>query len=213
MIVQLAVVAALAPEPAPPPPDLTPPAPHVAEDGRKSGRVHLQLDADATWGIGAQMFLGTQLRFAALLEHWTTRLAIGTWDFGGNFSYQNEATFLAPFVDREHVKGAGHRTQLVATVGHTAHMGKRRRVALGLHVFAGWNAWRSDYTVDYPNEDVHGHGVVVRHRAIVGPELRFAYRFHRRVGFNVMASALFPTTSSYLITFGQMGLGLSFYLR
>jgi hypothetical protein len=189
------------------------PAPHVAEDGSKSGRVHLQLDADMTFGVGAQMFLGTQLRFAAGLEHWTTRLALGTWDFGANFSYQNEPIFLAPFIDRDTVKGAGHRTQLVATAGHTAHMGKRRRVALGLHIFGGWNAWRSDYTVDYDGEDVHGRGVVVRHRAIVGAELRFAYRFHRRVGFTAMLSAPFPTTSSYLITFGQLGVGLAFYLR
>jgi hypothetical protein len=208
VIVALAVVAALAREP-----DVAKPVPHVREDGTKSGRVHLQLDGDATFGIGAQMFLGMQLRFAALFEHWTTRFALGTWDVGANFAYQNEATFLAPFIDRDSVRGAGHRTQLVATAGHTVHMGKRRRVALGLHVFGGWSAWRSDYRVSYPEEDVSGHAVVVRHRAIVGAELRFAYRFHHRVGFNVVAGAPFPTASSYLITFGHLGLGLSFYLR
>lgn len=190
-----------------------PRVPHVAEDGHKSGRVHLQLDTDATWGIGGQMFLGAQVRFAALLEHWTTRRAIGTWDFAGALAYQNEAIFLLPFVDFRGVTGANHRTQLIVSAGHTAHMGRRRRVALGLHLFAGWNAWRSSYTVDYPAEDVHGSAVVVRHRPIVGVELRFAYRFHRRVGLNVMLGAPFPTASSYLITFGQFGLGLSFYLR
>jgi hypothetical protein len=189
------------------------PAPHVAEDGRKSDRLHLQLDVDPTWGIGGQMFLGTQLRLAALLEHWTTRRALGTWDFGVNFAYQNEPLFLLILVDTSGQRGANHRTQLAASVGHTAHMGKRRRVALGLHVFGGWNAWRSDYSVDYPDEDVHGSAVVVRHRPIVGAELRFAYRFHRRVGINVMLSAPFPTASSYLITFGQLGVGLAFYLR
>jgi hypothetical protein len=207
VIAQLAVVLALASDPPPPP------APHVSEDGRKSGRVHVQLDGDAIFGIGAQMFLGMQLHAAALVEHWTTRHAIGTWDFGGTFAYQNEAIFLAPFIDPDKVRGAGHRTQLLATAGHTVHMGNRRRVALGLHLFGGWNAWRSDYTVSYADEDVHGHGVVVRHRAVVGTEIRFAYRFHRNVGFNVIAGALMPTTSSYLITFGHMGVGLSFYLR
>ncbi len=192
---------------------VTTPAPHVAEDGRKSGRVHLQLDTGATWGIGTQMFLGTQVRVAALLEHWTTRRAIGTWDLGGSLSYQNEPLFLMLFVDNRGVSGAGHRTQLVAAAGHTAHMGKRRRVAFGMHLFAGWNAWRSDYTVNFPSEDVAGHAVVVRHRPIVGGELRFAYRFHRRVGLNVVLSAPFPTASSYLITFGQIGVGLAFYLR
>ncbi|MBC8071935.1 MAG: hypothetical protein IAG13_26645, partial [Deltaproteobacteria bacterium] len=86
-------------------------------------------------------------------------------------------------------------------------------VALGLHVFGGWNYWRSDYELDYAQEDVHGSAVVARHRAIVGVEARFAYRFHRRVGFNVLVSAPMPTTSSYLITFAQAGLGLTFYLR
>ena len=205
MIVALFLIATTAPAP-------ETPAPHVAEDGRKSGRVHLQLDGDATWGVGAQMFFGTQIRFAAGLEHWTTRHAIGTWDFGGSFAYQNEPLFLL-FGDQHGVRGAGHRIQLVATVGHTAHMGKRRRVALGLHVFGGWNAWRSDYSVSYPDENVHGSAAVVFHRAIVGTELRFDYRFHRRVGINAFASVPFPTASSYLITLGQVGLGLSFYLR
>jgi hypothetical protein len=190
-----------------------PPAPHVDEDGSKSNRVHLQLDADATFGIGAQMFLGTQLRFAALLEHWATARALGTWDFAGSFAYQNEPTFLAPWIDPSQVTGAGHRLQLTASVGHTVHMGKRRRAALGLHVFGGWNQARSDYTVDYADEDVHGHAVVVHDRPIVGGELRFAYRFHERVGFNLMLGAPLPTASSYLITFGQVGVGLSFYLR
>lgn len=190
-----------------------PPAPHVAEDGSKSGRTHVQLDGDATFGIGGQMFLGMQLHVAALVEHWTTRHAIGTWDFGGTFAYQNEPIFLAPYIDPDEVRGAGHRTQLLATAGHTVHMGNRRRVALGLHVFGGWNAWRSDYTVTYADEDVHGHGVVVRHRPVIGAELRFDYRFHRHVGFNVIAGAPMPTTSSYLITYGHLGIGLSFYLR
>jgi len=206
VIAVLTLVAVLADDPAAP-------APHVAEDGRKSGRVHLQLGADATWGIGGQMFLGMQLRLAAMLEHWTTHRALGTWDFGTSLAYQNEPKFLVFGVDQTGVRGAGHRTQWVATAGHTVHMGKRRRIALGLHVFGGWNAWRSDYSVSYPQEDVQGHAVVVRHRAIVGGELRFAVRFHRRVGFNVMFSAPFPTESSYVITYGQIGLGLSFFLR
>lgn len=189
------------------------PAPHVAEDGSKSGRVHLQLDSDAIWGIGGQMFLGAQLRLAAVLEHWTTARAIGTWDLGGAFAYQNEPTFLAPWIDREAIHGAGHRTTLVAHVGHTVHLGARRRFALGAHLYGGWNYWRSAYSVSYPAEEVSGSAVVDRHLAVVGGELRVGYRLHRRVGVNLAMGAPFPTASSYAITIAHLGLGLSFFLR
>lgn len=188
-------------------------APHVAEDGSRSGRVHLQLDADATWGIGGQMFLGTQLRFAAVLEHWTTRRAIGTWDLGAAFAYQNEPTFLAPWIDRESIHGAGHRTVLAAHLGHTFHMGARRRFALGLYVYGGWNYWRSAYSVQYAQEGVSGSAVVARHSGVLGGELRLGYRFHRRVGVNLALGAPVPTTSSYAITLAHIGLGLTFHLR
>ncbi|MCA9690156.1 MAG: hypothetical protein KC636_11145 [Myxococcales bacterium] len=189
------------------------PAPHVAEDGSRSDRVHLQLDSSALWGIGGQMFLGAQLRFAALFEHWTTRLALGTWDVGLAFAYQNEPLFLAFFVDNTGVSGATHRTQLVVHGGHTVHMGRRRRSALGLYLFGGWTAWRSAYTVSYPAEDVNASGAEVRHKPVAGGELRFVQRLHRRVGLNIVAGGVFPTASSYVITFGHIGVGLSFYLR
>ena len=192
---------------------LPPPPPHVAEDGAKTGRVHIQLDADATWGIGSQMFLGTQLHLVGVLEHWTTSRAIGTWDIGGNFAYQNEPTFLAPWIDTTQIHGAGHRVQLLASVGHTVHMGRRRRVALGLHAFGGWNVSRAVYSVEYVDEGVSGRGSSTFHRPIVGGELRFAYRFHDRVGLNLMMGAPLPTDSSYLLTLAHVGVGLSIFLR
>lgn len=188
------------------------PIPHVSEDGSKSGRVHAQLDTDATWGVGAQMFLGTQIRAVAVLEHWTTRHAIGTWELGGAFAYQNEPTFLLIGVDSHGMHGAGHRIQLLAHVGHAVHLGRRRRIALGLHAFAGWNHWRSAYSLSYPAEAVSGSATVDRDRAIVGGELRLTYRFHRNIGVNVVAGGVAPTASSYLVTFGHVGLGLSWYL-
>ncbi len=177
------------------------------------GRVHLQLDADATWGIGGQMFLGTQLRLAALIEHWQTRHAAGTWDLGVNFAYQNEPTFLAPWLDSSQVSGAGHRVQLVASLGHSAHLGRLRRVALGLHLYGGYNYWRSDYAVEYANEGVSGGAVVDDHLPVIGGELRLGVRVHRRVGLNLAIGAPFPTTTSYAISMLHVGLGLSFYLR
>lgn len=188
-------------------------APHVAEHGTLSDRVHLQLDGDATWGVGSQMFLGSQVRFATVLEHWSTRRATGTWDLGAAFAYQNEPIFLAPFIDAERVDGAAHRVQVLAHLGHTFHVGKRRRVGLGLHAYGGWNYWRSAYRVSYPDVDVEGSDVVARHHAIVGGEIRLAYRVHERVGLNLIVGAPFPTASSYGITYGHLGVGLSFYLR
>lgn len=189
------------------------PAPHVAEDGQRSARPHLQLDADALWGIGGQMFLGAQLRLVTVLEHWATTKALGTWDLGGAFAYHNEATFLAPWIDRDAIDGAGHRLVLVAHVGHTVHMGRRRRLGLGLHVFGGWNYWRSAYSVHYPEAEVSGSAVVDRHLAVVGGEVRVTYRLHRRVGVNLAIGAPAPTASNYAITIAHLGLGLSFYLR
>jgi hypothetical protein len=206
----LAGVLAAEPPAEPPAPELVP---HVAEDGRKSDRVHLQLDAAALWGIGGQMFLGTQLRFAAVLEHWSTAKAIGTWDLGAAFAYHNEPVFLAPWLDAAEVSGAAHRTVLVAHLGHSVHMGKRRRFALGLHGYGGWNYWRSAYTVDYAGEDVSGRAVVDRHLPVVGGELRLGYRVHRRVGLTMVLGAPVPSASSYGITWAHAGLGLSFHLR
>lgn len=159
------------------------------------------------------MFLGTQVRGVAVLEHWATARALGTWDLGGAFAYQNEPTFLAPWIDTTQVEGATHRTQLVAHVGHTVHMGPRRRSALGLHVLGGWNAWRSHYRVHYSLEDVRGEATSTRHAAVLGGELRFTQRLHRRVGLNVVAGGMVPTQSSYLISLAHVGLGLSFYAR
>lgn len=187
--------------------------PHVAEDGTRTRSPHVQLDGVATWGIGSQMFLGTQLRLAALFEHWTSARALGSWDVGLDFAYQNEAIFLAPWMDPSEVSGATHRTQLVASVGHSVHMGKRRRFALGLHAWGGWTHRRSDYSLEYANEGVRGSAVVAHNRAIVGAELRLAYRLHERLGLSAIISAPAPTESSYLISLAQVGLGLSFYLR
>jgi len=187
--------------------------PHVREDGQKTHRVHLQLDAEAIFAIGGQSALGTELHFKTRFEHWQTRLALGVWDVGAAFTYQNEPTFLAPWIDPNEVDGATHRTRLAATAGHTCQLGHRRRWAIGAHLYGGWNAWRSAYSVDYSAEDVSGDAVVTRHDFVAGGEVDVGYRFHSRVGVNVTFGTPFPTQSSYLITIAQGGLGLSFYLR
>lgn len=215
------VVASLIASPTPPPgPEAPAPVgessvqPQVREGSADDPEnIRLQLDAAALWGIGGQMLLGGHLRLAALFEHWSTSRAFGTWDLGLAFAYHNEPTFLAPWLDRSQVDGAGHRILSLGHLGHTVHMGRRRRAALGLHVYGGWNVWRSDYSLRYPDEGVEGSAVVVRHRAIVGGELRFTYRLHEHLGLNLMLGAPAPTTSSYLITLLHVGAGLTFYLH
>ena len=159
------------------------------------------------------MFLGTQIRTAALLEHWTTRRAIGTWDFAGIVEYGNEPRFLAPWIDPAQVRGAGHRLRLLGSVGHSVHMGKRRRAALGLHVYGGYNLWVTSYSVNYASEGVKGDATEAFHRPVVGGQLRFALRLHRNVGWSVAVDAPVPTTTGYIITLMQVATGLTIYLR
>lgn len=187
--------------------------PHIGEDGEVGHKVHVRLDTDATWGIGGQMFLGAEAHGTAYVGVWNTKRATGSVDFGLQLAYQNEPTFLAFWIDRDEVKGATHRLQALATVGHTFHMGGKRQVALGLHWFAGLNHWDSAYSLDYAHEDVHGKLSVKDDLFVTGGEVELAYRFSRYVGVNLSLLAPMPTESSYAITFGSIGLGLTYYLR
>lgn len=186
--------------------------PHVPEDGARLDHVNVQLDADALIGIGGQPFLGSGFRAVAMIPAWHSHRALGTWDLGGSFAYHNEPLFLL-FVDTHGARGANHRTVLAARVGHTVHMGKRRRTALGLDVYGGWNAWRSEYSFSYPGEGVAGSAVTVRHKPMIGAEMRLSQRLHRRVGLHFAVAGVAPTSSSFVITFTHVGVGLSFYLR
>jgi hypothetical protein len=92
---------------------------------------------------------------------------------------------------------AGHPLVLAAHLGHTVHMSKRRRVALSLSAYAGLNHWRSSDSVSYADEDLSGSAVVSRNLPVVGGELRLGYRFHRRVGAQLVLGAPAPTATSY----------------
>jgi hypothetical protein len=187
--------------------------PHLPEDGSVDRTVHVRLDTDATWGIGGQMFLGASAHGTAYVGAWKSKRATGSVDFGLQLAYQNEPTFLAFWIDPEQVKGATHRVQALATVGHTFHMGGKRQVALGLHWFAGLNHWDSAYSLDYNQEDVHGKASVKDDLFVTGADVALAYRFSKHVGVNLALQAPMPTASSYAITFGSIGLGLTYYLR
>lgn len=189
------------------------PPPHVVAGAQERGRAHLRLDADALYGIGGQSYLGGDVQLVIDAAVWRTKFATGTLGGGAALVYQNEPTFMAPWIDRSRVHGATHRGQLLGVAAHTIHMGARRRFALGFQLQGGWNAWRSDYRIDYATEGLSGHGVVARNTFVVGGELRAAYRISRRLGMNLQMGAPFPTKSSYVNGMFQVGLGLTVYLR
>src|SRR5690606_35741861 len=141
-----------------------PPAPHVGEG--KDGRIHLQLDGHATFSIGGQMALGANLDLLGSCAIWATARATGTHEFGAQLQYANEPTWLAPWIDRTRVAGAGHRINVLVLMGHGFWMGKHRRAYLGVRLYAGMNHWLSSYTVEYPDESVRGSAKVYRNHFV-----------------------------------------------
>ncbi|MFO7562127.1 MAG: hypothetical protein R6X02_05760 [Enhygromyxa sp.] len=188
------------------------PAPHVTAEG-KDGRVHLQLSGDATFSIGGQMALGANLNVLAGYAIWDAGRATGTFEFGAQLQYANEPTWLAPWIDRERVSGAGHRIDAVLLVGHGFWMGKRRRAYLGAQLYAGLNHWRSIYAVEYAEESVSGEAKVARSHFVGGGQLSLGYRLGERVGVHGLIGAPFPSASSYALGIAFVGLGLSVHLR
>ncbi|HLT37929.1 MAG TPA: hypothetical protein VK034_16705 [Enhygromyxa sp.] len=188
-----------------------PPAPHVGEG--KDGRIHLQLDGHATFSIGGQMALGANLDLLGSCAIWATARATGTHEFGAQLQYANEPTWLAPWIDRTRVAGAGHRINVLVLMGHGFWMGKHRRAYLGVRLYAGMNHWLSSYTVEYPDESVRGSAKVYRNHFVGGGQLALGYRFSERVGVQALIGAPFPTASSYAIGIAFAGLGLSVHLR
>ncbi|MFV8751816.1 hypothetical protein ACNOYE_14825 [Nannocystaceae bacterium ST9] len=189
--------------------------PHPSESGGEDGRLHLQLDGDLLYGIGGQSFLGGQLHLRGGYAVWDAGRATGTLDLGVQLQYGNEPTWLAPWLKGVDVSGSTHRVQLVLTAGHTFHMGERRRVELGMRVYAGLNHWLSSYSLVYPDEGVRGSAKLARSSFVVGGQLELGYRFSRRVGANLVMGAPFPTpnSSSYVQGLLFVGLGLTIHLR
>lgn len=188
-------------------------APHVREGGEIEQHLHLLLDAAFTYGIGGQSELGAQMGLTGYTAVWNTGHATGTLDVGAQVSYGNEPIALAPWLAGGNADGAGHRLQLLVTAGHTLHLGARRRFALGLHLFGGWNRWVSAYSLRYPDEGVYGSATLERDHLVTGAELKMAYRFSRRVGLGLVMEAPFPYESSYVVGMFKVGVGLNFYLR
>lgn len=175
--------------------------------------LHLRLDTDVTWGIGSQMYVGGLVHLDALLPVWHTRPGTGTFDFGLRLAYGNEGLYLAPWIDPDEISGSGNRVQVQASVGTTFHLTPQRRLAFALRVLAGWTMLHQHYTVTYADEDFSEEGTDVHNAFVASGDFTAAWRASRNVGVNLSLSAPFPTTSSYVIGLGQLGVGMSFYLR
>jgi hypothetical protein len=144
---------------------------------------------------------------------WNKHSVTGSLDVGLKLAYNNEPSWLAPWLAGIDLDGAAHRIQLLVTVGHTFHIGELRRSAFGVHLTGGWNHWISAYSLRYPNEGVSGSSTLERDHFITGIEVKFAYRFSRRIGLHLLVNAPWPYQSSYVVGIFNVGAGLSFYLR
>ncbi len=186
-------------------------APHIVP-GERSGRLHLRIDANFHYGIGGQSALGPLLHVTGYAAVWDAGGASGSFDVGVLAFYANEPTALAPWLIGSSAEGAGHRTQLLATAGHTFHLLEGRELALGIHVFAGWNMWISEYAIEYANEGVSGSSRITRHHFVTGAELALAYRIAPNVGLNLALGGPFPHESSYVVGMFFVSVGLSFFI-
>ncbi len=188
------------------------PAPYVTP-GPVRQPVHLRLDLAPTWGIGGQMFLGAQAHLSAQTAVWSGSKAAATFDAGLQLAYGNEATFFAPWIDRETTRGATHRVHTVAVAGLTFHTGRERRVSVGIQWFGGLNVWRSDYRVTIDDIDLDERAVVQRLLPVTGGQVTIGARLSERVGVHLFMQAPVPTSSSYAVGLASLGVGPTFYLR
>jgi hypothetical protein len=186
--------------------------PGIPEGGETGHPLHVTVDAAATYGIGAYSALGAQAHGVGYLPVWDAGGVTGSFDFGAILGWQDEPQILQYAVPPG-LSNNAQRLNAWVTAGHTLHMGRRRRVGLGLHLFGGWTHVWSTATVD---DTVHGIRMSVSDnygRPNVGGMLKLDYRFSRYVGVNLQAVGPFPVEPSYVTTLFHVGLGLTAYLR
>ena len=185
----------------------------VPPGGEPAGTVHATVDATFTYGIGAYSALGAQVHGVGLVSIWNTRLATGTFNFGALVGFQDEPMALQYGTAPGQTNDA-QRLNLWLTVGHSFHLGVRRRASLGLHLFGGWthvfsqaSLVRPDLGIDRQVSDNYG-------LLNSGTLLKFDYRFSQYVGLSLQAAVPFwKVQPSYVATIFHVGVGLTAYLR
>ncbi len=181
--------------------------------GEKAGRLHVTVDLIFTYGIGAYSALGAQTHALGQVSVWNTRHATGTFDFGVLLGAQREPMALQYGAAPGQTNDA-QRLNAWASIGHTLHLGARRRSGLGLHLFAGWtHVWsqakvvNAELAIDRRVRDDYG-------LLNSGLMLKYDYRFSRYVGLRIEATAPFWSVQpSYVATIFHVGVGLTGYLR
>lgn len=185
----------------------------IPEGGEPAGRLHATVDATFTYGIGGYSALGAQVHGVGLVSLWNTRLATGTFSVGALVGLQNEPMALQYVVAPGQINDA-QRLHLWVTIGHTFHMGVRRRASLGLHLFGGWtHEWtqaslvRPDLGIDRQVRDNYG-------LFNSGTMLKFDYRFSKYIGLSLQAAVPFwKVQPSYVATIFHVGVGITAYVK
>ena len=185
----------------------------IPAGGERAGTLHATVDATFTYGIGGYSALGAQLHGVGLVSIWNTRLATGTFNFGALVGFQDEPMALQYGIAPGQTNDA-QRLNLWVTIGHSFHMGVRRRASLGLHLFGGWtHVWsqaslvRPDLGIDRQVSDNYG-------LLNSGTLLKFDYRFSKYVGISLQAAVPFwKVQPSYVATIFHVGVGITAYLR
>ncbi len=153
-----------------------------------------------------------QLHGLEQLSVWNTRLATGSFDVGLVMGFQDEPQALQYGVSPGQTNDA-QRLNLWVTVGHTFHLGHRRRIGLGVHLFTGWT---QEWTHAALNDPKHMINARVSDRYGLfntGGMLKLDYRFSKYIGLTIQAVAPWPVTPSYVTTLFHVGVGLSGYIH
>lgn len=185
----------------------------LPEGGETAGHLHVTVDGTFTYGIGIYSAIGGQLHALGQETLWNTRLATGSFDFGVLVGLQDEPMALQ-FGGAAGQTTSTQRLNTWVTVGHTFHLGARRRSGLGLHLFGGWTqVWTSASVV---NPDLGLNRQVSDAYGLwnSGAMLKYDYRFSRYVGLSLQAAVPFwGVQPSYVATIFHVGVGLTGYFR
>jgi hypothetical protein len=184
----------------------------IREGGETAHKLHTTVDATFTYGIGGYGALGVQLHGLEQLSAWNTRLATGSFDFGLVLGFQDEPQALQYGTLAGQTNDA-QRLNLWVTVGHTFHMGDRRRVGLGFHLFNGWTHEWSQAALNDPKHMINAKVSDNYGLFNTGGMLKFDYRFSNYVGLSIQAVAPWPVTPSYVTTLFHVGIGLTGYFH
>jgi hypothetical protein len=168
------------------------------------------VDATFTYGIGAWSALGGQLHAVEQARLWNTGAIAGSVDVGVVLGVQDEPQALQYAVAPGQSNDA-QRLHAWVTVGHTFHLGARRRVGLGLHLFNGWTHVWSQAALRDPARAIDARRRDDYGLFDSGGMVKLDWRFSRYVGASLQGVAPWPFAPSYVNTLFHVGVGLTGY--